>query len=35
MMIALGLFFIYRGIAMKDNSCCHHGKPVAAAVTGF
>lgn len=35
MMIALGLFFIYRGITMKDDSCCHHGNPVAAAVSEF
>ena len=29
LMIVLGLFFIYRGYTMKDNSCCH-GKTVAA-----
>jgi sulfite exporter TauE/SafE len=23
LMIVLGLFFIYRGYTMKDNSCCH------------
>lgn len=28
LMIVLGLFFIYRGYSMKDNSCCH-GKSVA------
>lgn len=30
MMIVLGMYFIYRGYTMKDNSCCHHGDNMAA-----
>jgi sulfite exporter TauE/SafE len=29
LMIVLGLIFIYRGINMKNNSCCHGDKTVA------
>ncbi len=28
MMIVLGMYFIYRGYTMKDNSCCGHTKTV-------
>ncbi len=32
MMILLGLFFIYRGIAMKDHSCCHQTTSITTSV---
>jgi uncharacterized protein len=28
MMIVLGMYFIYRGYTMKQNSCCEHNKTV-------
>jgi sulfite exporter TauE/SafE len=32
MMILLGMFFIYRGIQMQTQSCCHHSNRVTTSV---
>jgi len=29
MMILLGIYFVYRGYSMKENSCCHHESGMA------